>query len=95
MHPVDRLKEVRDQIKTLQKEEESLVKAISLIMGNADICYGELLMAKQIVQNRKGSIDPLAIKLKGFDPDSFRKPGITVYSLKIEPIPLDILLKMR
>lgn len=87
---VDKLKKVRDTIKELKKLEEQLAKEISKEAQNQTVVYGERWQAIQVCTDRKGAIDPVAIELKGLDPDSFRKPPIVVYSLKIEPRASDI-----
>lgn len=84
-HPVDQLADVRAEMKALKEREDELRALVSKAMGNADSLGGDQFIALQKVSERKGAIDAAALKKAGIDPDAFRKPDTTVYSIVIEP----------
>jgi hypothetical protein len=83
-HPVDELAEVRAKIKNLQDRESDLKETISKMMGGADSLGGEEFIARQMLSERKGSLDEKAMKAAGIDTDKFRKPTTVVMSLRVE-----------
>ena len=85
-HPVDRLFDVRQQIKALTEEEGDLKARISVEMGSADSLGGDECIASQSLQERKGGFDEkkLAEALKTTDLDQFRKPASTFVVIKVE-----------
>lgn len=85
-HPVDRLYDVRQQIKELTEEEADLKAKISVEMGGSDSLGGDECIASQTLQERKGSFDEkkLAEALKTTDLDQFRKPSSTFVVIKVE-----------
>jgi len=84
IHPVDELAEVRAKIKHLQDREGDLKDVISKMMGGADSLGGDEFIARQVLTERKGSLDEKAMKAAGIDTDRFRKPASAVLSLRIE-----------
>lgn len=87
---VDELVRVREKIADLKKREKTLVMEISKNMENQGCVFGFYNLAKEIVQTRLGPIDPKALELKGLKVENFRKPSVTVYSLKTEPIEFEL-----
>lgn len=83
-HPVDRLADVRAQIKALAEEEADLKAKISVEMGPADSLGGDEYIASQSLQERKGGLDEKAMIKAGIDVESFRKPASTFVVLKVE-----------
>lgn len=85
-HMVDRLYDVRQQIKALTEEETDLKAKISVEMGSADSLGGDECIASQSLSERKGGFDEkkLAEALKTTELDQFRKPSTTVMSIKVE-----------
>jgi uncharacterized protein (UPF0335 family) len=83
-HPVDELAEVRAKIKFLGERESELKETISKMMGGADSLGGDEFIARQMLSERKGSLDEKAMKAAGIDTDKFRKPATVVMSLRIE-----------
>ena len=85
-HPVDRLADVRAQIKTLQDEETDLKALISNEMGSRDSLGGDEFIAVQTLQTRKGGFDEekLAERLGRVNLDQFRKPSTTSHVLRVE-----------
>ena len=83
-HPVDRLADVRAEIKRLQDEEADLKALISTEMGSSDSLGGAEFIAFQTIQNRKGGIDEARLKSAGVDVDLYRKPGSTAHVLRVE-----------
>jgi hypothetical protein len=85
LHPVDELAEVRAKIKFLTERESELKDIISKMMGpNADSLGGDEFIARQVLSERKGSLDEKAMKAAGIDTDKFRKHSVTIWSLRIE-----------
>lgn len=83
-HPVDQLADVRESIKTLQAREAELKDEIGKLMGKADSLGGDEWIARQSLQERKGSIDEARLKAAGIDADAFRKPPVTSIVLRVE-----------
>ena len=83
-HPVDQLADVRETIKTLQAREAELKDEIGKLMGKADSLGGDEWIARQSLQERKGSIDEARLKAVGIDADAFRKPPVTSIVLRVE-----------
>lgn len=83
-HPVDQLGQIRETIKHLQDREKELREQISTDMGDADSLGGDEFIAKQSVSSRKGAIDTKAMEAAGLDPDRFRKPETTVFTIRTE-----------
>lgn len=83
-HPVDQLADVRETIKTLQAREAELKDEIGKLMGKADSLGGDEWIARQSLQERKGSIDEARLKAAGIDADAFRKPPVTSIVLRVE-----------
>lgn len=83
-HPVDQLGQIRETIKHLQEREKELREEISEAMGDADSLGGDEFIASQSVSSRKGAIDTKAMEAAGFDPDRFRKPDTTVFTIRTE-----------
>ena len=83
-HPVDQLADVRETIKTLQAREAELKDEIGKLMGKADSLGGDEWIARQSIQERKGSIDEARLKAAGIDADAFRKPPVTSIVLRVE-----------
>ena len=83
-HPVDQLADVRETIKTLQAREAELKDEIGRLMGKADSLGGDEWIARQSLQERKGSIDEARLKAAGIDADAFRKPPVTSIVLRVE-----------
>lgn len=83
-HPVDRLADVRAQIKALQDEETDLKALISNEMGSRDSLGGDEFIAFQTLQTRKGSIDEASLKAAGINVDKHRKPPTTSHVLRVE-----------
>ena len=85
-HPVDRLADVRAQIKALQEEEADLKAKISVEMADADSLGGDEFIAVQTLQDRKGGLDEKRIAetlgVKSLDP--YRKPSTVAHVLRIE-----------
>ena len=83
-HPVDQLADVRETIKTLQAREAELKDEIGKLMGKADSLGGSEYIARQSLQERKGSIDEAKLKAAGLDADKFRRPPVTSIVLRVE-----------
>jgi hypothetical protein len=83
-HPVDRLFDVRQQIKALTEEETDLKAKISVEMGRADSLGGDECIASQKLQERKGGLDEAAMIKAGIDVEAFRKPSATFVVIKVE-----------
>lgn len=83
-HPVDRLGEVREQIKALQATEKELRQAIAEMMGDADSLGGDEFIARQRVSERKGSLDEkvLIAEFGESAVNAARKPSATVYTIE-------------
>lgn len=88
-HIVDELADIRAQKKELEKREDELKAAISEAMGSRDSLGGDQFIALQKVSSRKGAIDTKAMHAAGLNPDDFRKPDVTVYSIVVEPRVMD------
>lgn len=84
-HPIDRLADVRDQIKALEAEEAKLKAEISALMGSADSLGGDEYIARQSLQDRKGALDEKALcrKLNVENLDAYRKPSTTSMVLRL------------
>lgn len=83
-HIVDQLADVREQIKQLEAHESDLKSQVSTVMGGADSLGGDEYIARQTISSRAGSIDAKALKSAGVDVDKYRKPGTTIFSIKVE-----------
>lgn len=85
-HIVDRLADVRAQIKELGTVEDELKSRISAEMGSRDSLGGDEFIAFQTLTTRKGSLDEARIcAALGVDNlDAYRKPDVAVHSLKVE-----------
>ncbi|HEU5019662.1 MAG TPA: hypothetical protein VFT69_17015 [Pseudolabrys sp.] len=83
-HPVDRLADVRAEIKRLQEQESDLKALISTEMGSRDSLGGDEFIAFQSLQERRGAIDEASLKAAGINPDKHRKPKITSVVLRVE-----------
>lgn len=57
MHPVDELKQVRDQLKSLEEKEQLLKKTVLASMGNGSTLAGEKFIAVKKLVDRKGGLD--------------------------------------
>lgn len=84
-HIVDQLADVRAEMKALKAREDELKDAISAAMGSADSLGGDQFIALQKMTTRKGAIDDKALNADGIDPDKYRKPEVTVFSIVVEP----------
>jgi len=82
--PIDRLGDIREQIKELQAQEKELKVAVQDALGCADRLLGLEFLAVQSIAERKGSIDEKAVaKAMGVENlDNFRKDPITVITIK-------------
>jgi len=85
-HPVDRLYDVRQQIKALTEEEADLKAKISVEMGGSDSLGGDECIASQTLQERKGGLDEarIAAALGVGNLDDYRKPASTFVVIKVE-----------
>ena len=83
-HIVDRLADVREEIKELAEKEKVLKNQISGMMGEDDSLGGDEYIARQIVSLRSGSIDAEALERAGIDVDKYRKPGSATYTIRLE-----------
>jgi uncharacterized protein (UPF0335 family) len=85
-HPVDRLADVRAEIKKLQDEETDLKEQIGKLMGSADSLGGDEFIARQTLQERKGGLDEKALCrfLNADNLDAYRKPATAVLVLRVE-----------
>ena len=83
-HPVDQLGQIRETIKILKERETELVAIVSNAMGDGDSLGGSEFIARQVMSNRKGSIDAKALEKAGIDVDAFRKPDSTVFQMRLE-----------
>ena len=83
-HSVDQLADVREQIKQLKKDEAAIVAEVSKAMEDADNLGGEEWIATQAMHARKGSLDIEAMKAAGIDVEKYRKPGSTVFQIRLE-----------
>ena len=85
-HPVDRLADIRAEIKRLQAEEADLKAQISTEMGSRDSLGGAEWIASQTLQQRKGGIDEEKLcqhlGVKSLDP--YRKPSTAAHVLRVE-----------
>lgn len=83
-HIVDQLADIRATMKSLKADEDTLKGQISEAMGSADSLGGDEFIARQTLTERKGSIDTKAMEAAGIDIERYRKPGVSVYALKVE-----------
>lgn len=83
-HPVDQLADLRETMKGLKDFEDDLKAQVSALMGSADSLGGDQYIARQTVSQRAGGIDAEAMKRAGIDVEKFRKPNVTVYSIRCE-----------
>ena len=74
-HPVDRLADMRAQIKALTAEEKTLTAEVSRLIGDGTSAGGDEYIATQSIAERKGSIDPKKLADAGIDADAYRKKG--------------------
>ncbi len=86
-HVVDRLADVRAEIKALTQEEAELKARVSQLMGSADSLGGDQYIASQSLQERRGGLDEskLAGALGLPNLDAYRKPSTTFVVIKVEP----------
>ncbi len=83
-HPVDQLADLRETIKRLKEFEEELKVQVSDLMGSADSLGGDEYIARQTVSERAGAIDTKAMASAGIDIEKYRKPNVTVFSIRCE-----------
>jgi hypothetical protein len=83
-HPVDRLADVRAEIKALEDVEADLKAEIGKLMGTSDALGGDEFIAYQRLEARRGSLDAKKIEAAGLDPDRFRKASTTAVVLRVE-----------
>lgn len=83
-HPVDRLSDVRAQIKALKSQEDDLKAEVSKQMGDKDSLGGDQYIARQKLSERAGAVDTKAMKAAGIDIDAYRKPPVTVMTILVE-----------
>lgn len=83
-HVVDQLADVRAQIKALETREADLKTQVSKQMGSADSLGGDEFIALQVLSTRKGGIDDKKLAAAGINIDDYRKPDVTVLSIRIE-----------
>lgn len=83
-HPVDQLADVREKIKALQEEEDTLRTEVSVLMGEGDTLGGDEFIAKQSISERAGAIDAKAMERDGIDVAKYRKKPSTVYQIRCE-----------
>jgi len=81
-HPVDQLAMVREELKALKEREDVLRDQVARFMGNADSLGGDEWIARQAISERKGSIDEAALRAIGVEPDAYRKPKTTTYTIR-------------
>jgi len=84
VHPVDELAENRAAQKALAEREAELKAEISKMMAGKDSLGGNAFIARQTITERKGGLDDGAMRKDGIDPDKYRKPTVTVYSICVE-----------
>tara|TARA_R110000765_G_scaffold204734_2_gene309628 strand:- start:289 stop:576 length:288 start_codon:yes stop_codon:yes gene_type:complete len=82
--PIDRLGEIREQIKELQAAEKDLKVKVQKSLNCADRLLGLEFLAVQSIAERKGSIDEKAVceKFGVENLDDFRKAPVTVITVK-------------
>jgi hypothetical protein len=83
-HPVDQLADLRATIKRLQDFEDDLRTEVSVLMGDNDRLDGDDFIARQVLNIRKGTVDPDAMANAGVNPDAFRKADVTVYTIRTD-----------
>jgi hypothetical protein len=83
-HPVDRLADVRAQMKALKALEDDLKAEVSKEMGGRDSLGGDQYIARQKLSERAGAVDAKAMKAAGIDVDAYRKPPVTVMTITVE-----------
>lgn len=83
-HPVDQLADIRATIKVLEEREAELKTEVSDLMGSADVLGGDENIARQTVTERAGAIDTKAMAKDGIDIEKYRKPKVTVFSIRTE-----------
>jgi len=83
-HIVDRLADVREEIKSLKEQENTLKDIISKEMGSAHSLGGDEFIAHQSVSKKAGNIDAEALKKAGINVDQFRKPHSIICTLRLE-----------
>lgn len=84
-HIVDQLADVRAKMKELKAHEDDLKSRISAAMGDNDVLGGDQFVALQKITTRKGAIDTAAMAKAGIDIERYRKGGVSVYQLVVEP----------
>jgi hypothetical protein len=89
-HPVDRLADVRAQIKALKAIEDDLVVEVSRLIGDNVSILGHDYVAVQTLSARKGAFDEAKLKAKGLNPVDFRKPDVSVLSIKVSPVAQEV-----
>lgn len=78
-HPVDRLADLRAQMKALEAEEKEAAAEVSRLMGDAPSLGGDEFIATQGISERKGSIDAKKLAAAGIDVDAYRgAPSVSV-----------------
>lgn len=83
-HPVDQLADVREKIKALQEQEDTLRTEVSVLMGGGDTLGGDEFIAKQSISERAGALDVKAMESDGIDVAKYRKKPSTVYQIRCE-----------
>ena len=71
-HPVDRLADLRAQIKALSAEEKDIANEVSRLIGDGTSIGGNEYIATQGQVERKGSIDAKKLAADGIDVDAYR-----------------------
>lgn len=83
-HQVDRLADVREQIRLLQAEEKALREAIIQEMGDREALGGDQHIVRRSAVEQKGALDTDLLKEAVGTLDSYRKPATTTVRLTIE-----------
>lgn len=84
-HIVDQYAEIVSTIKMLEIKKDLLNHEIRKIMGFDDSLGGDEFIAMQSISERKGGIDEKALTEIGIDVSAFRKPSISLVTLRIQP----------
>lgn len=82
-HPVDRLHDLRAQIKALEAEEKEAAAAVSKLMAGAGSVGGDEYIATESIGERAGSIDAAKLAKDGIDVDSYRKKSSVVVKITL------------
>lgn len=84
-HIVDQYAEIVSTIKILEIKKDLLNYEIRKMMGSDDSLGGDEFIAMQSISERKGGIDEKALIEIGIDVSAFRKPSISLVTLRIQP----------